>query len=50
MGVNTTMIGQSVADPNSATLTAEYASNDGGSTIPQGTFIATYSIAVTHPA
>jgi hypothetical protein len=46
MGLNTIMIGQWVADPNTATLTAEYASNDAGSTIPLGNFTATYSIAV----
>jgi hypothetical protein len=45
-GLNTIMIGQWVADPNSATLTAEYASNDAGSSIPLGNFTATYSIAV----
>ena len=46
MGLNNIMIGQWVADPDTATLTAEYASNDGGSSIPLGNFTATYSIAV----
>ena len=46
MGLNNIMIGQWVADPNTAMLTAEYASNDAGSSIPLGNFTATYSIAV----
>ncbi|MBZ5615669.1 MAG: Ig-like domain-containing protein [Acidobacteriia bacterium] len=46
MGSNTIMIGQWVANPNSATLTAEYAGNDSGNSIPLGNFTATYSIAV----
>jgi uncharacterized protein YjdB len=46
MGLNNIIIGQWVADPSTATLTAEYAGNDSGSSIPLGNFTATYSIAV----
>jgi hypothetical protein len=46
MGNNTIAIGQWVANPTSGTLTAEFAGNDSGASIPLGNFTATYSIAV----
>ncbi len=46
MGLNNIMIGQWVANPSTGILTAEYASNDSGSSLPLGNFTATYSIAV----
>jgi hypothetical protein len=43
--LNNIIIGQWVATPNNTTLAAEYAGNDGGSTIAQANFTATYSLA-----
>ncbi len=45
MNLNNIMIGQWVANSGTGTLAAEYAGNDAGSTIPQGSFSASYSIA-----
>jgi len=46
MNTNTIMLGQWVADPSTATLTVEYASNDSGTSVPLGNFTAIYSIAI----
>jgi hypothetical protein len=43
--LNNIIIGQWVATPNNTTLAAEYAGNDGGSTVAQANFTATYSVA-----
>ena len=49
-GCHTLLLGQWVASPNSntgnGTVSAEYASNDCGSTVPLGNFTGTYSIAI----